>query len=265
MIAACAYASLGGRARAFGLVGSDYFGNFMIQELQRFGVDTASVRVSDQLKTGITVNMVYGGTRTQITFPGATQEFREVDLELPALLGCGHVHFAGIYQQVGFRSSLTDLLASLRRAGVTTSLDCQWDQTEQWQGLDQWLPLTDVFFANAREARSMTSRDNPEEACRVLQDRTAHPLIKLGEEGALFLDRGRSVRIPAQAIQVVDATGAGDSFDAAFLFATFVRKMALVEAVRFAVAVGSRCCMFRGGVEARTTFADVYNLIRSQP
>jgi ribokinase len=82
------------------------------------------------------------------------------------------------------------------------------------------------------------------------------PLVKVGPEGSLVCVDGAVKAVPSYRVEVVDTTGAGDSFDAAFLFATIEKNMDPVAACAFANAVAARSCMFVGGVNARTSYAE---------
>ncbi len=263
VITACAYSWLGGKARFFGLAGSDYFGRFMLEGMAESGLDTSAVRLTDRAKTGVTVSLAHGGTRTQVTYPGAIPLLRAADIDREALLRCRHVHFTGVFLQDGLRGDLTGLLRLAREHGLTTSLDSQWDPAEKWKRLEEWLPLLDTFFCNRDEARAITGQEDPREACRRLRRLTPRPLVKLGAEGALYI-AADVVHVPTRAVEVVDPTGAGDSFDAGFLFATLEKGMDLPQAVRFANAVGSRCCLFPGGVGARSTFPQILDFMKDE-
>jgi sugar/nucleoside kinase (ribokinase family) len=260
VIAACVYSFLGGRARFFGLAGADDYGRFMLRGMEECGIDTRFVRHTDRVRTGVTVNLIHGSTRTQVTYPGTIRELEPAHIDHPALFECRHVHFSGVFLQEKLRGGLAGLLGEAKGRGISASLDCQWDPAGQWRGLEEWLPLLDVFFCNGDEARSITGEGDAEAACRALARRTARPLVKLGAGGALFTEGGRVVRVPARAVEVVDTTGAGDSFDAAFLFATLEQGLELKPAVRFAVAAGTRCCLFRGGTGARSTLRDILDI-----
>jgi len=261
VICACAYACLGGQASMVGLVGSDEYGDFMVKGLQGFGVNTDLVRRTDRVKTGVTVNMIYQSTRTQVTYPGTIAEFDGKELDASIFCGMDHVHFAGVYIQAKLRPEITRLLTIARDMGLTTSLDPQWDATEQWEGMKEWLPLLTYLFVNKDEALSITGASSPEEASRRLTERTGCPLLKMGEEGALVSTDGELKRIPAVKVEVVDTTGAGDSFDAGFLYATLEKKMPFLDACRFAVGVASRSCAFTGGLSARSSYEDVLEFL----
>jgi sugar/nucleoside kinase (ribokinase family) len=186
-------------------------------------------------------------------------------LDEAVLAGFGHIHFGGVYLQHSFRHRIAGLLAAAEKLGITSSLDPQWDGTERWEYMDEWLPRLTWFFLNEDEARSLTRAGTAEEALLVLASRTRCPLVKTGERGVLAHVKGEALRIPARVVQVVDTTGAGDSFDAGFLYATREKGMDVAEAAAFGNAVAARSCTFVGGVNARSSYADVARFIETNP
>ncbi|MBM3745654.1 MAG: carbohydrate kinase family protein [Acidobacteria bacterium] len=257
VLCACAYRSLGGEAAIIGLVGRDEYGEFMLRGLGDFGIATDLVQRTERVRTGVTVNLIYQSTRTQVTYPGTIAEFAGPDLEEAVFQGFDHVHCGGVYLQTGFKPRITALLKLARGLGLTTSLDPQWDATEQWQYMDEWMPLLTWLFVNQDEAISISKAPSAEEACRRLAERTNCPLVKTGPEGALVWNGTEVQAVPSWPVEVVDTTGAGDSFDAGFLYATLERGMPPAEAARFANAAAARSCMFVGGVSARSSHEDV--------
>lgn len=264
-LCACAYASLGGEAAFCGLAGRDDNGDYMINGLQAFGVDTELIERSDTVATGVTVNLLESGRRTQVTYPGTIAAFEGLQLSSSRVKKFHHLHIAGPYQQMKFRPRITELLKICGTHSVGTSLDPQWDQTERWEDIDDWLPHLDYFFVNQDEAASLSGVSDPGRACRTLAARTSCPVVKAGKEGA-FLSLDHQVRqIPTWRVEPVDTTGAGDSFDAGFLFSRLERGDDPASAARFGNAVGARSCQFWGGVNARTTLRDVEALLRMDP
>ncbi len=257
VICACAYASLGGNASFAGLCGRDEYGDFMVRGLAECGIDTSLVRRTDRVRTGVTVNMIHGNTRTQATYPGSIAEFDASWLNGDTLARFNHLHLGGVYLETKLLPRITGLLADARSRGLTTSIDPQWDASEEWRYMDEWLPLLSFLFVNDAEAVSLAKAASPEEACRILAGRTACPLVKDGRHGALLWDGNCVVRVPVRAVEAVDTTGAGDTFDAAFLYATLEKNMQPREAAAFANAAAARSCLYIGGVTARSTYEDV--------
>ncbi len=131
----------------------------------------------------------------------------------------------------GLRPGAPGLAGRVHAAGATLSVDPNWDPSGGWDGgLPALLPTVDVFLPNAAEAQMLTGRSDPLEAARALAssggglaaDGARRPLVvvKLGRDGALAVGADRTEwHVPAYPIEPVDATGAGDAFDAAFLAA----------------------------------------------
>jgi sugar/nucleoside kinase (ribokinase family) len=263
-LAAAAYARLGGGAWSCGLRGDDANGRLMVERLAAAGVRTDLLRVSAALSTGVTVNLVRGAARYQITCPGAMAAFSASDVADAVFDGLAHLHVSGVYQTRGLLPGVAGLLRRAVAAGATTSLDCQWDPDETWEGLREWLPAVGWLLVNAQEARSITGRADPREALRGLASMTPCPVVKAGADGAFALDAGAVIAAPAPRVTVVDTIGAGDNFDAGFLFARIEKGMGLAEALRAGVAAGSLACARRGG-EAGSSWRDIISSMETHP
>jgi ribokinase len=257
VIFACNYSALGGSVSVSGLAGQDDYGDFMLAGLREFAVDTRLVRRTDRVRTGVTVNLIYGTTRSQVTYPGTIAEFSKGDFPEEEIKAFDHVHFAGPYGQTKFRPEITRLLRLARSLDISTSIDPQWDPTEKWEGMSEWLPLISYLFLNADEAKSISGQPDPLSACEWLAARTRCAVVKDGASGSLVGFGGEVIRSHGISVPVVDTTGAGDAFDAAFLYAVFEKSLGIRDAARLANAAAARSCMFIGGVAARSTFEQV--------
>ncbi len=261
VICASVYAALGGHAAMLGLVGTDDYGEFMMRGMRALGIDTRLVRRTDTVRTGVTVNLIHGRSRTQITYPGTITAFDGADIDRATLWGFDHLHFAGPYLQTRFRPHIQRLLELAKEMHISTSLDPQWDSSQKWEWMAGWLPRLTWFFPNADEAVSITHAPNSQEACALLARQTPQPIVKAGKQGSFLWENSRVMPVPMIDVPVVDTTGAGDAFDAGFLFASLEQGMPLREAARFATATASRSCMFVGGVAAHSSVADVLQIL----
>jgi ribokinase len=243
-IASWVYARLGGQAELAGLVGDDDHGRFLAARLREAGLGLRLLRSSTELPTGVTVNLVQRSTRTQVTYPGTLAVVDETAAILRELPSFTHLHVSGPYGTPRFLPRVAEVLAAARASGLTTSLDTQWDASGTWRHLDEWLPSLTYLFVNRDEALSITRETKVEAAWRELAGRTACPIVKLGPRGAYAAKR----RHEAFDVEVVDPTGAGDAFGAAFLYAGHALGMAFDAALRFALAAGALACTYPGGV-----------------
>ena len=159
---------------------------------------------------------------------------------------------------------MQDLFELAHRTGLTTSLDTGWDPEERWAGdkLLDLLDLVDIFFPNKVEACAITGAGDAELALRELGQRTMLVVVKQGAEGAMALHDAEIVRSPGFKVDVADTTGAGDSFDAGFLFAHMVQGQPLEDALRFANACGALSATGYGGTAAQPTHRQVLDLLR---
>ena len=256
-ICAGAYACLGGSATFCGLLGDDGNGRLMERMLADVGVDLSLLRFTKDVPTGVTVNLVYESTRSQVTYPGTLAVVDETERIVAALPRFTHLHMAGLWPLERFVPRVAEVLTAARAAGVTTSLTTQWDATERWEHLDEWLPLLTYLFVNAEEAFSITGKKTVEEAWSELHRRTAHPFVTLGPDGVFT----EGTRIPGFATSVRDTTGAGDTFAAAVIFALGEKGMTPLAAARYACAAAALSCTYTGGVSRALSDAAVTRLL----
>jgi ribokinase len=92
-----------------------------------------------------------------------------------------------------------------------------------------------------------------------------HPchVIKAGADGAWCMVERTSRRVAGFPVHPVDSTGAGDSFDAAFLYAVLEKRAGMLQAVQIANAAGARACAFIGGTAARSMFEDLEGMMKA--
>ena len=256
VIFACGAARLGLRVAFIGKCGDDLFGRFMLEEMRKRAVDTSPVIVDPLLSTGLTVILNKGDDRAMLTFPGAIGALRADEIPNDLLRRARHLHVASYFLQDALRPGLPDLFRRARALGLTTSLDTNYDPTERWEGLDQLLPLTDVFLPNATEACALTGVPDVEEAAARLARIMRVVAVKLGAEGALGVQGEQIVRVPSLPVAVVDTVGAGDNFDAGFLYG-YLHGWPLERALRLGTVCGALSTRAAGGVAGQPTLDEV--------
>jgi sugar/nucleoside kinase (ribokinase family) len=254
-------AKLGDAVRFAGLVGQDQWGDFSLQALVNAGIDTSGVRRDASVKTGITISITSAADRAFVTHLGAIAAFRAAHLDRAVMDGCGHLHISSYFLQEGLRGDCRALFAEAHRRGMTTSLDPGFDPTEKWDsGLRDTLTEVDVFFPNEVELRGAGGSDEPIECLRRLDNGRTLVMAKLGREGCMALDGDSAVHVPAFAVEAVDTTGAGDSFNAGFLHAWLGRRP-LKEAMRFAAACGALSTRAMGGTGSQATESEAEEML----
>lgn len=214
-ITACGAARLGLAVAFCGLAGDDAIGCLALDQIAGAGVDISAVTVRQGERSGIGVGLVReDGDRAILTSPGLIPEFNVHDVPTRALESARHVHVGAYFLQTGLHAGLAGLFAEHRRRGGTTSLDPNWDPSGGWQ-LGELLAALDLLLPNAREASLLTGCSDVAAAAARLAASGAAVAIKLGRDGALWHANGDTIMAPGvPAAESVDATGAGDSFDA---------------------------------------------------
>jgi len=260
VITACGAARLGLKVAFVGVCGDDVFGRFMLDEMHRRGIHTSAVIVDPNQATGLTVILNRGNDRAMLTFPGAIASLRAEDIPDDLLRQARHLHVASYFLQDALRPDLPGLFARARALGLSTSLDTNWDPTGRWQGVQDLLPLTNVFLPNAAEACALTGQESVERAAARLSAQVETLAIKLGAEGALGVRAGQTVRVPSLPVQVVDTVGAGDSFNAGFLYGC-LHGWPLEKALRFANVCGALSTTASGGTAAQPTVEQALSFI----
>lgn len=256
-IAACGAARLGLGTALVSVVGDDPFGRFMLDALAERDVDVSGVVVRTEARTGVTVVLVRGSDRAMLTALGTIDDLTPELVDRELLGTARHVHVSSYFLQAGLRPGLAELLREARQAGASTSIDPNWDPSEQWDGglLDVLSEVT-ILFVNAEEAKRIARTSDAEDAARALsRDGAVIVVVKLGADGALAVAGDRVLRAPAVAVEEVDAVGAGDSFDAGFL-AAHLADRPLDESLRFATACGALSMRAAGGTAAQPTLAE---------
>ena len=266
-IMACGAARLGLRVAFVGAVGDDAAGRFMLDELTSHGVDVSGCVVLSRRATGLTVHLVRPGAerdRAMLTSMGCVGELTAAMVRDAHAARARHLHVGSFYLLPKLAPELADLFAEARRAGATTSLDTQGDWEGRWQGgLRETLRQTNLSFANRDEALAVAASlgEGPiggepagepglERVLRRLAALGPRPIVKCGAQGALALDGAVVVRAAALRADPVDTIGAGDSFDAGFVYG-HLHDWPLRRSLAFAAACGSLSTRAAGGVDAQ--------------
>ena len=255
-IMACGAARLGLRTAFVGVVGDDPFGRFMLGAMARRGVDVGACRVDPALRTGVSVILSRPSDRAILTFPGAIPALRASDVPDALLEASAHLHLGSYFLLDALRPDTPALFERARARGLSTSLDTNFDPSGAWDGgLEQLLPWVDVLLPNETEALKLSGLPDLPAALAALADRVGTVAVKRGADGGEARRGPEAARRGALAVEVVDTTGAGDSFDAGFLYG-WTRGWRLEACLTLATACGSLSTRAAGGTTAQVTLQD---------
>ena len=229
-----------------GKIGRDRFGQLAREDLESESVIHHLVETEAHKTGSVAVFVDQSGERSMVSGHGA--DFYLIPSELPkqVILSANHLHLtAWSFFTDPPRSASRTAAQIAKQQGLTISFDPASFQMIQEMGVDQFLSWTkdldiSILFPNYEEGRVLTGCDEPDDIVRSLAKIYSEALIilKLDADGALVFDGQASTQIPPATNNLVDATGAGDSFAGAFL-AHYLKSNSAVDAAIFATKVAA--------------------------
>ncbi len=264
-----ALAILGIDTAIIGKVGTDGFGDFILQRYQKYGIDTTGVVRDPDIATSATMVFVHSdGERSFRHYFGTNATFCRNDIEIEPIKQSKIVHVAGAFLMPALDGEPSaHIMREAQAAGVVTSLDTVWDARGLWlPQIAPTLPYTDYFLPNYEEAQMLAEgREDPDEIARFLLDLGVKVVgIKRGAKGCYFRTQtGDHLSIPAHKVTLIDALGAGDSFVAGFL-AGLAKEWDIEQCARFACAVGACCVQALGATTGIRSFEETLQFMERQ-
>jgi len=259
-------AALGSKVCFVGLVGKDSFGDLVCSSLEAKGVATHFIG-KGETPTGATICMNYGEDRANLTYQGSmdVMGFDQIDQSVFKL--AKHIHLSSLFMQSALLRDIHKVLDAAAENGCTVSLDTQWDPMEKW-ALDYpaVLPKITVFMPNEKELCALTGKASLEDAiAEVLPYLGGIMLVKCGSKGSLLVKKDGSRKLLPAFLNknVVDAIGAGDSFNSGFVSA-FVKGLSPEECQKTGNLTGAVNTTAAGGTGAFTSLEDVRRICKER-
>jgi ribokinase len=229
-----------------GKIGRDRFGQLAKEDLDRENVVAHFVETDEHLTGCVAVFVDQSGERSMVSGRGADFYLLPSELPRPTVRDAKHLFMTAWSFFVDPPRAAARAAAHLARdGGATLSFDPASFQMIEEMGVSRFLAVTqdlgiDVFLPNYQEGQVLTGLDDPEEIAESLAKVYPNALImlKLDADGALVHEQGVATVIPPATNNLVDATGAGDSFAGAFL-AKYLSGASAVEAARFATSISA--------------------------
>jgi sugar/nucleoside kinase (ribokinase family) len=241
-------AVLGNDVTMVGRIGDDAAGAAITAEFDALGISYGDI-VKDGLHTGVVICLVDpSGERTMLADNGANAGL-SID-DLPALDGVDAIYMTGYaplapLSRIGVLEmvraiSARDIPIFFDPATVGGMKDVPIDEILSWCG------LMNTLIMNEEEAIYLSGSSDLEAALEFFLDYAQRAIIKRGSQGAIGLERrGEIISIGTHATQVIDTTGAGDSFAAGFIDA-ITSGSNFAQAIERASAVAAHCVAIVG-------------------
>jgi sugar/nucleoside kinase (ribokinase family) len=255
-ITACALARLGVSVLILGVVGKTD-GRWVHDRLTAAGVDCSAIAYHADEPTGLTVSVSTREDRAFFTYYGANRGLRQLlnsPETLRAVRRARHVHFA-----CSPDAELdAGLFAAIDRRRCRISIDVQ--SHISWLTRPESLTILrncDIFFPNEREAEWISAETGVHRILRFFKENGIRGVgLKLGGNGAALLWRKREFLTDAFPVETIDTTGAGDSFDAGFIYGWLNREKPQT-CLQIANICGALSTRALGGVQAFPTVEEL--------
>ena len=274
LIFATAAARLGGRSAILGTVGDDAFGDVISGFLAREGVERSGVARSGALPTSASFVVNHpDGTRSFFFHMRNGAAGAPPPLPPPTFLrqvAWAHVNGSCLAMNDAWWKYCILVARLVREAGGRVSLDpnirAELAAPEQIRALvGPILDLASIVFPSGEEAQLITGAPTPEAACAVLREAPHNEavVLKQGADGCTIYSEAGATEVATYLVDEVDATGAGDTFDAAFLWA-LERGAAPETAARWANAAGALSVTVTGPIDGAPDHETVAAFVRAQ-
>ncbi len=227
--------------------GNDLFSRYVLEEAQNEGLDTSLFQYVASPRRSLSVSFSFEHDRGFISYidpaPGGLP-YAIVESQKPRWVV--NAPFDGYEESLGF-------VDFVHQNGGCVFTDCQYITTTLDEpGLVDMLRAIDIFAPNLSEARQLTGESDPEKAAARLADYCPMVVVKCGAEGAYAVSGGRTWFSPSLKVDVVDTTGAGDSFNAGFLSAR-LKGEPIEVCLRYGNICGGLSTTQHGGARAAPT------------
>lgn len=245
---AIAAARQGARVGYLTALGADDFGDELMRLWQSEGVDASQVRRSPDAHTGVyfVAHGPNGHSFSYLRAGSAASRMRPADLNMDYIAGAKVLHVSGISQAISASACDTVFAAidAARQAGVRVSYDTNlrlklWPLARARAISAATVPLCDILLPSLEDAEALTGHHHPDSIIdHYLTAGAQLVVLKMGKAGAILATPDGREPVPGRPVQAIDATGAGDTFDGAFL-ARVLAGDAPSEAARFANAAAA--------------------------
>nr|WP_276008515.1 sugar kinase [Aequitasia blattaphilus] len=263
-------ARLGHSAGIIGGVGNDDFGKNLLDRMQKDGVNISQVIKSDEKSTGVAfVTYFSDGSRKFIFHMGNTPA---VEAKMPAediFDGIKYFHIMGcsLMASKAFAKEIVKTMKLAIRRGAKISFDpnirkelLQDDSVNQV--VAEVVKHTNIFMPGVEELLSITGKKDVKEA--ILQcfenEKLEILTLKNGSQGCTVYTRGETLQVGVYPIIQKDATGAGDSFDGAFISGLLEGK-SLLDTTKMAAAAGALNAAEFGPMEGKINQETIQRII----
>ncbi|MHB1375866.1 MAG: carbohydrate kinase family protein [Candidatus Humimicrobiaceae bacterium] len=253
---------LGIRTAIISKIGKDMFGRFLLDELTKNRAQTSGLIVSENGKTGITISLSYSKGKSQVSSLDLIKNMEIGEIYLEDFKSIKHVHFPSYYMMESLKDKYIELIKQIksRSKKITFSMDTNDDPSDKWgEEIYDIFNHLDILFLNKKEALRIAHKKTVEKAIYSLENYVKKIVIKAGIDGYYARMDGKDYRgycTNTANKNFLDSTGAGDNFDAAFIFG-FLKNIETEKILEFANHCAEKSIEYVGGVGTDEKYAGI--------
>lgn len=210
----------GMRSGFIGKIGDDEIGHLFKSDEEQYGVKCNLLKGKNSSGRSMVFVTEANAERTFAVYLGAALELVPEDLRPEYFEGFDYFHIEGYLVQN--QDLIRKAVEMAKAAGCIISIDMASYNVVESNNVflhDIVSKYVDIVFANETESKAFTSYDDPEKALEEIAKLCEIAVVKVGKDGS-WVRKGDEVHFikpwPGEAI---DATGAGDTYAAGFLYA----------------------------------------------
>ncbi|MBS6195523.1 MAG: carbohydrate kinase family protein [Clostridiales bacterium] len=230
-----------------GEVGDDCYGELIRKKFHDSNVDDSLLGTSTTRKTGISLSFTNEKDRSFLTYRGTNETICIDAVDVEQVKNASHIHVTGYAGSINHDSYLRLLKRVKEETEATVSFDVGWDSTGEWKPeIYELFPYIDVLFMNETECVHYSRKETAEEAAKDFAKHCGLVVIKMGKQGSLAVKDGEFYRASSYKVEAIDTTGAGDSFNAGFVYG-FLRGKSVEDCLKCGNSCGALSVTALGG------------------
>jgi sugar/nucleoside kinase (ribokinase family) len=271
-IVACGMAKLGAEVHFLTELGDDEDGNQLYREITNYGVYTDGIRIVADKRSPFTLiftseqentpRQVASFLGTSLTLSIDSMDYKKYVEKSHLVYSCNYFLLKKLREEIRF------VFKYARDKKVFTAYDAnagdEWDNERALRTLRQSIyPHTDIIFLNESEAACLTGIHDPLKSIHRIGPNSVTVLIKLGSQGSIIRHWNKLYRISAFPLRerIQDTVGAGDSFQAAFLY-YYLKKFPIELCGVLGAANAASSVLERGGTRGQCSNQEIVHFVK---
>jgi ribokinase len=257
---------LGVKTRMLSCLGKDRWADQIGDELKRSGIDMTSVQFHPSALTGINFTIVTAdGERTMFTHRGANKQYHPDLIKEEVFTDAALLHISGYaLMESPQKDAVWRAVELARRYSVPVSVDTGLEPViKQPDDFRKLLHELTICITGLEEVNALFGSSTPEDGANALTSLGVEiAAIKLGSKGSLVAQRKKQIRVPCFEVEVIDTTGAGDSYSAGLVYG-LLSGLPVENTAMLASALGALAASVNGAGMSLPGKRELINFLKS--